>query len=101
MSRDFLIPTSGGTLLNLRVSPRAKNNGLAGRHGDDALRLRVAAPPVDGKANIEAERYLAGLLGLPRSGVVVVKGASSRDKAVLLKEVEPGDVRGLLEPHLA
>ncbi len=96
-----MIPTRGGTLLNLRVSPRAKSTGFAGRHGNDALRLRVAAPPVDGKANTAAERYLAGLVGLPRSGVVVVKGASSRDKAVLLKEVEPGDVRGLLAPHLA
>ncbi|MDQ3737471.1 MAG: DUF167 domain-containing protein [Actinomycetota bacterium] len=47
--------------------------------------MSVAAPPVEGRANAEIERYLARLLGLSRSGVRVVKGAQSRDKLVVVR----------------
>ncbi len=53
-------------------------------YGKEALGLFVAAPPVEGKANAEIERYLATLMGVKRSRVVVAKGASSRDKLVFV-----------------
>lgn len=71
-----------------------------GLYGEDALRLKVAAPPVNGKANAEVERYLSDLLGLPRSGVTVVRGASSRDKAVLIPDLPPDEVREALSRYL-
>lgn len=58
--------------------------------------MRVAAPPVDGKANSEACRYLAKLLGLSRSGVEVVRGASGRDKVVFIRDMDPDEVRRVL-----
>lgn len=69
---------------------------MLGTYGEGALKLRVAAPPVDGKANSEVCRYLAKLLGLPQTKVEVVRGASGRDKVVLIRDVDPDDVRRTL-----
>ena len=96
MSKGFLTPTKDGTLLNLRVSPGAQYTSFAGAYGEDAIKLRVAAPPVKGKANAEAERYVAELLGVTTSAVSVVSGASSRNKAVLVRGIETEEVRGIL-----
>lgn len=54
---------------------------MAGRHGD-ALKLRVAAPPVDGAANEAVVRFLAERLGVPRSAVRVEAGATGRSKVI-------------------
>ena len=79
--------------MKLRVSPGAKSTEIKGLYGEGALRLSVAAPPVEGRANAEVVRYLARLLGAPRSRVAVVKGASSRDKLVLVRGAKPEDAR--------
>ena len=86
--------------MRLRVSPGAKANALKGMYGEGALRLSVAAPPVDGKANAEVERFLSVLLDLPKSGVCVVGGLSGRDKTVLLRGVEPDQVRARFDALL-
>ncbi len=100
MSRGFLVPTRGGVLIKLRVSPGAKRSSIEGAYGEDSLKLRVAAPPVDGKANEEAERFLAKVLGLPRSEVAIVRGASGRDKTVLVRGAAAGEVRDVLSGQL-
>lgn len=69
---------------------------MSGAYGEGALKMRVAAPPVDGRANEEACRYLAEMLRLPRSSVEVVRGASGRDKVVLIRAMEPDEVRRIL-----
>ncbi len=68
--------------MRLRVSPGAKSTGIKGLYGEGALKLCVAAPPTGGRVNAEIERYLVRILGVSRSGVLVVKGAQSRDKLV-------------------
>ena len=83
-SEDFVRTTAGGVYVKLRVSPGAKSTGIKGLYGEGAVRISVAAPPVEGRANAEIERYLARLLRLSRSGVRVVKGAQSRDKLVVV-----------------
>lgn len=100
VSKGFLTPTKGGTLLNLRVSPSAKRTSIEGPYGERALKLMVAAPPVDGRANAELERFLVRLLGMPRSDVVVIQGSSSRDKVVLLRGVGQTETRELLSAYL-
>ena len=100
MSRDFITAIRDGILLNLRVSPGAGRSSIEGPYGQSALKLKVGAPPVGGKANAEAERFLAELLGVARSDVTVVRGASSRDKVVLLRGLEQAEVRELLSAHL-
>ena len=67
--------------LAVHVQPGAHSAGTA-LHGEDALKVRVAAPAVDGRANDALCAYLAGLLGIAPSRVRVTRGASSRRKAV-------------------
>lgn len=88
MVEEFVRNAGEGVLLTLRVSPGAKKSSVEGAYGRHALKLKIAAPPVDGKANAETERFLAKLLGLLRSEVSVVRGMSSRNKVVHLKGVE-------------
>ena len=68
-------------VLTLHVQPGAKRTEVAGVHGD-ALKVRLAAPPVDGKANAALLRYLADAFGVPQRGVTLVRGEISRQKTV-------------------
>jgi uncharacterized protein len=70
----------------VHVVPRAKVTEVAGRHGD-AVRIRLAAPPVDGAANAELVRFLAGRLDVSRSAVAIVRGATARRKTVTVQGV--------------
>jgi uncharacterized protein len=70
-----------GWLLAVHVQPGAKTTGLAGLHGE-SLKVRVAAPPVEGRANALLEEFIADALGVPRRCVSVVKGGTSRRKTV-------------------
>jgi len=76
---------SGGWSLTIRVQPGAARSEVVGPHGD-ALRVRVAGPPVDGKANAELVRFLAEHLGLPTRSVTITRGHTSRTKVVLVTE---------------
>ncbi len=79
-------PTEGGLLLDLRVSPGAGRTAVAGVETDAAgvarLKLRVAAPPVDGAANAAVTVFLAKALGLSKRACVLTRGAKSRSKTV-------------------
>jgi uncharacterized protein len=68
-----------GALLMVSVVPNAKRTEVVGLH-DGALRVRLAAPPVDGKANDTLTAWLAAQLDLPRRDVALLRGASSRQK---------------------
>jgi uncharacterized protein (TIGR00251 family) len=76
-----LSPRDGGCLLQLAVSPNAKRNGADGLH-DGALRVRLAAPPVDGKANDRLLAWLADELGCPRRALRLRRGESGRRKTL-------------------
>ncbi len=80
--------------VRLRVSPGAKTSSLKGRYGESAVKLSATVPPVDGKANMEVERLLAGLLGAAPSEVAVVRGVSSSDKSVLVRGSSEDEVLG-------
>ena len=71
----------GGVRLTLHIQPRASKSGVAGPHGD-AVKIRVAAPPVDGAANAELARFLAETLGVTRAQVQLISGDSGRRKVV-------------------
>ena len=68
-----------GLLVEVHVQPRAGRRGVTGRHGD-AVKLRVTAPPADGRANEEAGAVLAAALGVAPSAVTLVQGGRSRWK---------------------
>lgn len=65
--------------LKIHVIPNAKKTGFAGYRNGELL-LRLNAPPVDGKANKEATEFVSRYFGVARSGVVLVRGESSRHK---------------------
>lgn len=84
----------GGVTFRVRVAPRASRTEAAGEH-DGALKVRVAAPPVEGAANEELTRYLARALGLPRGAVEVSSGHASKTKLVRARGATPEQVRRL------
>lgn len=75
------------TRLLLRVSPGASRAGVVGRHGR-GWKVRVAAPPEDGKANDAVIRLLADAVGVPRRDVAILSGHASRDKTVELSGID-------------
>ena len=85
-------PTDSGVRLRLRIQPRAARAEVAGAHGDQ-LRIRLAAPPVDGAANEALVRFLADTLDVPRAAVRLVSGATSRSKVVEVAGVTPARAR--------
>lgn len=98
VSRGFLSTAKEGTLLNLRVSTGAKRTSIEGPYGEGDIRLKVAAPPVGGKANAEVERLFAELLGVPRSDVAAIRATSSRDKTVLVRGLARAETQQALSP---
>ena len=99
MTSDAVVPKGDGVLVRLRVSPNAKSTGLQGLHGDAAFKLKIAAPPVEGKAHAEVERFLAEMTGAPPSRVRVMRGLSGRDKTVFVDGVGAESVREVLAPR--
>jgi uncharacterized protein len=78
--------------LAIRVQPRAKRTGIAGERGGIVV-IRVAAPPVDGKANDAVRRLIAQRLGVPRSAIEIVRGESARDKLVRIEGLSADEAR--------
>ena len=81
-----------GVVLSLHVQPGAKRTETAGLHGE-ALKIRLAAPPVDGRANDALIAFLAKTLGVPKANVDVVAGQSSRAKRVRVAGVGAAFIR--------
>ncbi|TNF17425.1 MAG: DUF167 domain-containing protein [Rhodobacteraceae bacterium] len=67
-----------GTEIAVRVTPRAARNAVAEEEG--RIAVRVTAPPEDGKANAAVQKLLAKALGVAKTRLVLVRGASARDK---------------------
>lgn len=72
---------NGRITLNLHIQPGAKKTEVAGLYGD-ALKIRLAAPPVDGKANAALIGFVAERLGLSRASVTLKSGQTSRRKVL-------------------
>lgn len=81
-----------GVVVNVRAQPRSSRAGLDGVVGD-ALKVRVRAAPVDGKANKELVETLADAFGLPKSRVVFRSGETSKTKRIALVGATADDVR--------
>ena len=69
-------------ILHLRIQPGASRDEFAGPYGEHQYRLRIAAAPLEGKANLQLRRFLAKRFGVAKSGVAIVGGKHGRDKVV-------------------
>jgi len=88
--------TDDGVIFRVRVVPRASRSELAGIQ-DDTLKLRITAPPVDGKANEECIRVIADFFGVKKRQVTITGGHISRTKTILIADRNVGEIAALLE----
>lgn len=96
----YVTAAGRATRLDIFVQPRAAKNAVVGVHGA-ALKLKVQAPPADGKANAAACKLVADLLGSPPSKVTVVAGHASRHKRLEVADMTPAMVACELERVLS
>ena len=81
-----------GALIAVRVTPRASRDEVTGWQ-EGVLRVRLRAPPVEGRANDALRRLLAGRLGVPSSAIEIVSGNTSRVKGVRVNGLDEAEVR--------
>jgi uncharacterized protein (TIGR00251 family) len=81
--------------LRLRVYPGASRNEVTG-FTDGVWQVRVAAPPVKGKANRELVTFLSRILGISRSSLAIVKGHTSRNKVIAVAGLSQADIMNRL-----
>ena len=78
------VGADGSITLTIYAQPGAKKTEVAGVHGD-CLKIRLAAPAVEGKANAELRRFLADAFGVPLKSVVLVRGVAGRRKTLRIE----------------
>ncbi len=87
--------TKDGVRIHVQVRPRASKSEVAGLHGD-RLRIRLAAPPVEGAANEALVRFLADCLQVPQRSVTILSGLTSRSKTVLASGITSAEAAARL-----
>ncbi|MDQ3943970.1 MAG: DUF167 family protein [Actinomycetota bacterium] len=88
---DLYDETDDGVVLHVHVQPGAGRSAVVGRHGD-ALKVRVAAPPVEGRANEATLALLAEALGVAASDVELTSGPTSRSKRFRLRGLDATEI---------
>jgi len=90
-----------GAALTLRVTPRARKSEFAGILEDGILRVRVAAPPVEGKANTELLTFLAKVLGVRKNRLEIIAGQRGLDKIVSVLDLSAEEVQSRIQAWLS
>ncbi len=85
-----------GVEINFQVLPRSSQSRIVGLH-NDAVKIKLTRPPVDGQANAECCRVVAEYLGVSKTQVNILKGTSSRQKTILVEGVSASAVTQKLE----
>ena len=85
------------TTIRVHVIPNAKIDKVIGEHGN-AIKIKLRAPAVEGKANTALRRFLAEKLSIPQRAIVLEYGEKSRDKVIRIDDLSEADIyRGLFE----
>jgi uncharacterized protein (TIGR00251 family) len=92
---SWLAASRDGVVLTLHIQPGAKTSEIVGLHGE-ALKIRLAAPPVDGKANAALLEFLAKKVGIARTALELVSGQASRAKRVRIHGMSSAEVAARL-----
>lgn len=90
-----------GAALAIRVTPRARRNEVAEVLNDGTIRIRLTAPPVEGKANKALIEFLSQILGVSKSRIAIVAGETGRDKLVSILDMDPEEAQRRILEHLA
>ena len=95
-AEDLYDVVDGAVVLRVHAQPGGGRSAVTGRHGD-AVKVKVAAPPVEGRANAALVELLAKELGLKPADVTLVSGGSSRTKRVRLGGLDPDDAAAAID----
>jgi hypothetical protein len=90
-----------GAALAIRVTPRSSKNEISEVLHDGTIRIRLIAPPVEGKANDALITFLSDVLDIPRSNIEIVAGETGRDKLVSILGLDAEAVHSRILNHLA
>ncbi|MBX3046536.1 MAG: YggU family protein [Anaerolineales bacterium] len=100
MARYKLSDGRGGAALAIRVTPRASRNEIVEILPDNTIKVRLTAPPVDGKANEALIEFLSKVLSVARSRIEIVAGETGRDKLVTIIDMESSEAQELILKQL-
>jgi uncharacterized protein (TIGR00251 family) len=89
-----------GSALAVRVTPRASRNEVVEMLEDGTIKVRLAAPPVDDQANQALIEFLSDILGVPKSRLDIVAGATGRDKLVAVMDMDVETAHQRIVAHL-
>lgn len=93
---NYISSTDNKTLLRIYVQPGASKNEIVGLYGEPPrLKIKITAPPEDGKANLEVVSFLAKTLGISKTSVELIRGQQSRQKDLVI-DMQEEDVRKYL-----
>ncbi|MGD0274723.1 MAG: DUF167 domain-containing protein [Syntrophales bacterium] len=84
-----------GLTFHVQVLPRSSRNETAGIHGD-ALKLKITAAPMDGKANEECILLLSGMLGVRKADITILRGHTSRRKTIFIRGMSRKELESIL-----
>jgi uncharacterized protein len=96
---SLYVVTGDGIILNLYIQPRASKNEVCGVQ-ENALKIRLTSPPVDGAANKLCREFLADLFNVSKSAVELVSGETSRHKRVHIAGGDPGQFKRIIDTIL-
>jgi uncharacterized protein (TIGR00251 family) len=89
-----------GAALTIRVTPRARKTGFGGVMEDGTIRIRVAAPPVEGKANAALIRFLSKVLGVRKNRIEIVAGERGLDKIISILDLTAQEAEERIQAEL-
>jgi hypothetical protein len=98
VGRPAIVQDGSDVLLTVRVQPRASRNqivtpiGQPDRHGSESVSIRLTASPVEGAANAACRAFLADLLGIAKSRILMVRGETSRNKLLRVRDTDVASV---------
>lgn len=100
MARHKLSDGRRGAALAIRVTPRASRDEIVEVLPDHTVKVRLTAPPVEGKANQALVEFLAGVLGVAKSRIEIVAGQTGRDKLVTIVDMESSEAEAKILSQL-
>jgi uncharacterized protein (TIGR00251 family) len=82
-------------IINVKLIPRSSRNEIIGKE-NDGIKIKLTAPPVDGRANKALVQFLANKLGVPKQDIEIVSGERSRKKSIRINGISTEKVKGIL-----
>jgi len=90
-----------GAALAVRITPRSRKNEIVEILNDGTVKIRLTAPPVEGKANDALISFLSEVIGVPRNQIDIIAGATGREKLVSILNLDAETVHQRILAHLS